>query len=187
MHLILISSILCIGKTFSSAWTGASVKLLNGFISLGYERVGVDPALLQHLLVYLFDFVFPLMMLPLCGEQQPLYISSYDASNLFSDLQQRSWAHCLKRRISEWNPHVLGSSPSSLCDWSSVPCSSTTPSMSTPNSTARWVTRLLLSHTGVPGRDRPGALLLCCDLCKLQLDSVVAIRHWQWLSRNEQV
>lgn len=59
-------------------------------MSLGYERVLADPALLKHLLVYLFDFVLSLMMLSLCGEQQPLYISSYDACNLFSDLQQRS-------------------------------------------------------------------------------------------------
>lgn len=119
-------------------------------MSLGYERVVVDPAQLKHLLVYLFDFVLPLMMLSLSGKQQPLYISSYDASDLSSDLQQRSWAHCLKRRISEWNPHVLGSSPSSLCDWNSVHCSSTTPSMSTQNSTARWATGWFCLVPGVP-------------------------------------
>lgn len=44
-------------------------------MTLGCERRVVDPALLKQLLVYLFDFVLPLTMFSLCGEQQPLYLS----------------------------------------------------------------------------------------------------------------
>jgi len=55
-------------KSLFLSLNSSIIQISYDFMSLGYERVVVDSALLKHLLFYIFDFALLLIMLSFCGK-----------------------------------------------------------------------------------------------------------------------
>lgn len=114
------------------------------------------------------------MMLSLCGEQQPLYIFSYNASDLFLTCSRGAELTVWKEEFPSEIP-VFWEAVNPLCETGAVSTAAQQP-----------LQRVLQIRRQGEWPGGPEALLLAFDLCKLQSDFTVASRYWQWLSRNKQ-